>query len=382
MTNENITPKAIIIYILKYSYLKYLIEHDIDINDDKNLIPSLYGGWKKGIEGLGYEVIFVHRPSYLIPIWTRRISPKIYVGLLKYVKRMPGIRWIDNILYNLYLYFTVRSHRPKFLYLANEGISKWMLNTCKKYSCDTIEYHGTIAALKSPSHYDNVTKNVDYVVSGLNLPRLLDFDISDRFYRIDIGANAEDYGEVSFDRGIRPIDICAIGRYDDSVFYTRSRILNDFLETDFVRQLTLAIAGFASFTEDSKYKHLKQKVEGPIYGQDYINSLKSSKMAIVIPSDDHIRAGNGMPMRIFQNAAAGCMQLVYNCDAVGGLFKANEEIVLFDDVEDLLEKVKYFLEHDDERVQIARNAREHFLKEYTAQEQIQKLIRRIYDGSC
>lgn len=382
MTKDKIMPRAILAHDIKYKLLEYLIDHGVDIKNDENLLRHLryikdcHYGRKKGIEQLGYKVFFIDRPSYLIPERLRKLLPRVYVKLLKFVKQAPVIRQFDELLHNLHLYFTVRRHNPRFMFFASQRIYKWILIQCDKYGCDTIEYNGTPP---TQTNWDKtINRDAKYITSCFDVTKLLDVDISDKFYGCHLGADNEIYGTPNFDSEHRPIAVSAIGTYNDRAFITRSRILNKFLEEDLTSHLRIVIHGYASFPENTEFVSLRQKITEPVYGLDYINILKSSKMGIVIPSDDHIAVGNGMPQRIFQNAAAGCMQLVYNCDAAKGIFKANEEIVLFDDVDDLLDKVKYYLEHDNERVQIAKNAHSHFLQEYTTQKQIQQLIKKIY----
>ena len=382
MKTKKTRPTAILAHDIKYKQLEYFINHGVDIRNDENLLRHLgylkdcnYGR-KKGIEELGYKVFFIDRPSYLIPETLRRVLPGVYVKLLKFVKLAPFIRQFDEFFHNLHIYFVVGRHKPQFIFFASRRISRWILSQCDKHGCDTIEYNGT-----PPRQVDwnkTIERDAKYIISCFDVTKLLDVDISDKFYVTHLGADNEMYGTPSFDSTHRPIDLSAIGTYNNQAFVIRSRILDKFLEKDLTSHLKIAIHGYDSLGEDTEFVNLKQRITRPVYGLDYINILKSSKMGIVIPSDDHIAAGNGMPQRIFQNAAAGCMQLVYNCDAVKDIFTADEEIVLFADVQELIEKVKYYLEHDKERIRIARNAYERFLREYTAQIQIQLLLKKIY----
>jgi spore maturation protein CgeB len=47
--------------------------------------------------------------------------------------------------------------------------------------------------------------------------------------------------------------------------------------------------------------------------------------------------------------------------------------VVYNDLEDLIEKIKYYLKHSEERKKIARNAKELYDKEYNIEERAKEL---------
>jgi glycosyltransferase involved in cell wall biosynthesis len=358
--------------------LKYFLEKGLNIRSRSALekeyrrLRTLQYGWMEGIAALGYQVRLIDNPNFLVPRLIRYISPHLYVFLLRLFGYIALTNHLEHLVYNLILLLKVVWTKPAYIFYIDKWIAPFVIAACKKLNCTTIEYRGTTPQVGGWEK--TLSRTPDVIVSGYDATSFPQIDIQGDFYQIEIGPNPKAYGKPDFSEETRSLDVNAIGRYDDGVFSTRSQFLNEFMASDFASRLSVLIAGYASFDQEKDFRVLIDKIQAPRHGRDYVDALKSSKFAIVVPSDDHLQAGNGLPQRVFQNAAAGCMQLVYRCDAVEGYFYDRKEIVLFDDVDDLIAKIRYYLDHDEERVRIAQNAYRRFLDEYTAQKQIKRLF--------
>ena len=71
----------------------------------------------------------------------------------------------------------------------------------------------------------------------------------------------------------------------------------------------------------------------------------------------------GLPLRIFDLMACGGFVLSNYQSEIPEIFVPDEDIVLYDSIPDMLAKIDYYLAHDDERKQIAKNGYEK-VKEY------------------
>ncbi|MBQ9936650.1 MAG: glycosyltransferase [Lachnospiraceae bacterium] len=67
---------------------------------------------------------------------------------------------------------------------------------------------------------------------------------------------------------------------------------------------------------------------------------------------------SGIPLRVFDIMGAGGFLISNYQPELAELFIPGEDIVLYDSIPDLLAKIEYYLEHEDERIQIARNGYE------------------------
>lgn len=96
---------------------------------------------------------------------------------------------------------------------------------------------------------------------------------------------------------------------------------------------------------------------------------------IVVNIDYHAQPIDGVNIRPFEVTACG--SLLVN-DAVSPdifrLFKENEEFVPFKDENDLPNKVKYYLEHEDGRLKVAKAGFERTRREHTWDDRIKQLL--------
>jgi spore maturation protein CgeB len=76
-------------------------------------------------------------------------------------------------------------------------------------------------------------------------------------------------------------------------------------------------------------------------------------------------AKGGFSARNYRILAASGFLLANRGNHIEDYFIENEEIVLFDDKKDCIEKIKYYLKHDVERLEIAQKGRERVLRDYT-----------------
>lgn len=117
----------------------------------------------------------------------------------------------------------------------------------------------------------------------------------------------------------------------------------------------------AQFPMNDPYRHYPPSEVGTIYSQSKIVFNTSI-------------AGD-VTMRIFEGAACGALVLT---DAVQNglteLYKPNEELVVFDDDEDLLTKTRYYLAHDKEREAIARAGQVRTLAQHTYRHRAQQIV--------
>ncbi len=87
---------------------------------------------------------------------------------------------------------------------------------------------------------------------------------------------------------------------------------------------------------------------------------------------------NDLNMRVFEGMSIGSLLLTDETHGSGQLemFKDGEDYVLYND-ENIVEKVKYYLEHDEEREKIAKAGRERILRAHTYKHRTDELIKVI-----
>lgn len=90
--------------------------------------------------------------------------------------------------------------------------------------------------------------------------------------------------------------------------------------------------------------------------------IKSSKINLNMTNKP---IKTGLPLRIFDLLGAGGFVLSNYQSEIPEIFVPDEDIVLYDSIPDMLDKIEYYLTHDDERMQIAKNGYEKVKQFYT-----------------
>jgi len=122
---------------------------------------------------------------------------------------------------------------------------------------------------------------------------------------------------------------------------------------------------------------LKPFHRGYALGDEMMQILSSAKISLNIHGDFMRYGGN---MRLFETAAIGTFQIVDNRPGIANWFILDKHLVSFNNLNDLHQKVRYYLNNDNARQQIADNARQHVLEHHTYDQrlsQVEKLLQTI-----
>ena len=115
---------------------------------------------------------------------------------------------------------------------------------------------------------------------------------------------------------------------------------------------------------------LKRFYRGYALGNEMMQILSSVKISLNVHGDFMRYGGN---MRLFETAAVGTFQMVDNRPGIATWFTPNEHLIMYNDLDDLGDKVRYYLDHADERQHIAEQARNHVLTYHTYDQRLQQL---------
>ena len=138
------------------------------------------------------------------------------------------------------------------------------------------------------------------------------------------------------------------------------------------------ITGKYSFFEYGSIlvKHYSRKLiemnHAPQYGMNMYNLFSRSKVVLNIHTGvagDY--AGN---MRMFEVTGTGSCLLTDNKKNMKDLFDAGTEVLLYNDTEDCIQKVKWLLEHDKEREKIAKAGQKKTLEVHTVENRCRTII--------
>ncbi len=101
----------------------------------------------------------------------------------------------------------------------------------------------------------------------------------------------------------------------------------------------------------------------PIYGLKRTKIYNASKITVNLQSKKF--QVNGLSERIFEAAACGCFVITESKPDLGKFFEIGEEIIVFESIEELKRKVKYYIDSPIQREQVSQRARQRVLNEHT-----------------
>lgn len=96
--------------------------------------------------------------------------------------------------------------------------------------------------------------------------------------------------------------------------------------------------------------------------------IGNSKIGFNIAMKDDIN------MRCFETMATGTLLLTDRISHIEELFEDKKHLVLYDNLDDMVEKAKYYLAHDDERERIAQAGYEEVMAKHTIQHRVDAIL--------
>jgi spore maturation protein CgeB len=116
---------------------------------------------------------------------------------------------------------------------------------------------------------------------------------------------------------------------------------------------------------------LRRRYHGLAWGIDMYRVLASSRIAL----NRHVDASEGHAnnMRLFEATGVGTLLLTDERVDLEGVFVPGEEVVTYSSASDLADKVRWYLEHDDERAAIAAAGQARTLREHTYAQRMREL---------
>ncbi len=92
--------------------------------------------------------------------------------------------------------------------------------------------------------------------------------------------------------------------------------------------------------------------------------------------DPHTIGGDFVNPRTFELAGMGCFQLCDRRELLPPLY-SEDEIVQFGDEAELIEKIEYYMEHEGERKELARNARKRTLRHHLYEHRVVEILNAV-----
>jgi len=114
--------------------------------------------------------------------------------------------------------------------------------------------------------------------------------------------------------------------------------------------------------------------EQNFWGNDLHQKLHGSKIILNITRSGFYGVETGLNLRIFETLSAGAFLLTDYCDELADLFKIGHHIESFTSSEEMLDKVNYYLKHEDKRKKIAQNGYRLYKEKFTWEKRAKELL--------
>jgi spore maturation protein CgeB len=158
---------------------------------------------------------------------------------------------------------------------------------------------------------------------------------------------------VSYGSSNSNLDVLFIGHYEDD---GRIDVLNYLVENG----IALNVFGTGWESMKKRYPWLSNQDLRRVGGEEYSRLISTAKMALVFLSHKN---RDVWTRRCFEIPACGTLMLAPRTPELDQLFEDGSEAVYFDSRADLLNKVRYYLNHAERRQQIAEAGRRRCLKD-------------------
>ena len=140
------------------------------------------------------------------------------------------------------------------------------------------------------------------------------------------------------------------------------------------RELPLDVWGFG--TEDLPVgSAILGRHRGEAWGLDMYNVLAQSR--ITLNRHGEVAGGYAANMRMFEATGVGALLVTDGGKNLSELFDPGREVVTYKTEDDLIEKLRHYIEHDAERQEIAVAGQERTLREHTYEQRIGELARML-----
>ena len=121
---------------------------------------------------------------------------------------------------------------------------------------------------------------------------------------------------------------------------------------------------------------------GAPHGRSYIDCLRSARIAIapvnrVVVIDGHKQPGDEDTTRTYELAAAHCFFIHRRTEFAKTLYDEDKEVPMFDDAQELAEKIRYYLPKEQLRRAMADTAHKRAVPAYSADRRAQEIINKL-----
>lgn len=332
------------------------------------LFNQLFGTsnfYSKNLKKLGIEAEeIIFNDEILQAKWAQENNLKIKFKdsiLLKFLTNMN--RKIDRVLNGGYLYDIllkqIENYNPDILYIQSPTyFSPIFLSKVKK------RVKLLVAQIASPLPPLWFFKPYDLVISSL--PNYVEYfrknKINSEYLKLAFEPEILNYLEEKEDK----YPITFVGSFAN----VHQKFIPVFEEVAKNFGEKFLIWGYG--IENIRMGILKNHYQGEAFGLEMYNILHNSKITLNRHSEISENYANNM--RLYEATGTGSLLITDYKDNLNELFKIDEEIEVYNNADELIDKISFYLENEDQRKKIAGAGQERTLKEHNYENRMKELV--------
>ncbi|MFO7899361.1 MAG: glycosyltransferase [Planctomycetota bacterium] len=109
-----------------------------------------------------------------------------------------------------------------------------------------------------------------------------------------------------------------------------------------------------------------------VWDDTYAKAVHLSKIFLAREAYPNIRLS--LSARAFTAMGLGAFYLCYHTKGIETMFEPDKELVLFEDADEMIDKIRHYLDHEEERLSISSAACERVLAEHTYQHRFERMF--------
>ncbi len=215
----------------------------------------------------------------------------------------------------------------------------------------------------------------DVILSGLAGIRKTALDLGARFVENFVpGFPKWILSQIPFEEPV--YDVAFSGSWTTAQHKKRNFYLNEIAKASRSMDRPFSCGYYLNCGRDVLTPDVQAYNLGPRFGIDMYSSLRSGRIAIDARGDIELKNDTGgsatdmarnetMNMRIFEATGCGSFLLTEYFDNLKDYFEIGKEIEVFRDEKELVDKIRYYLDHRQQREEIAKKGQERCLKDYS-----------------
>ena len=300
------------------------------------------------LHDLGHEVFFINhrinlkKAQELVPLFIEHNKIDLFLCL----HLNPGST------YNSDYIKTIQARYPRIKYVA------WFFDTIMEYKSPP-EHKTFVDIIKSYDYFFTQVKGHVYEFRNRGVNAFFCPEGFDKYIPM-------------YKDSVKKYDVSFVGQIGSSILHQEREALLEKVISVFDNTIIYGAVYGEGKSEELIKHHAKQSTLNDVHLSRVISKSKINLGFMAWPDLE-----NGWSARLYRTMGLGGFFLTRNSKGLGDCFEIGKELDVYETDGECIEKIKYYLEHEEEREAIAKAGRERILKDYLFTHSLKRMMRVI-----